>query len=330
MDNNVSKKGIAGYWLVTMFVAISFAIVFITSGLLYFLQAPAQFDSFERTAKTWTDRVVKVTAGGEVSTGFVMESEDVGGENYVYVVTSYHGVDTAISSVKITLDGESYDAENLSWNENIDLAIFKVKSKTKYVLPSAFEQNVGVEVMALGYAEGITLCAETGVVNSVDYLDDNASLYPLLCYDVSAYVRGGMSGCPILTKGGKIVGMGVRTKVDNVEGEEIHFSSDNYVVPISVILAEYDRALNHKTAPKTQFALVKGVGVIEFVFENATVTYDGISLKIGDDKVVSVNGQKIESAVDFLAKMLSYENRAGNSVKVKTESEEILVKVINE
>jgi hypothetical protein len=72
------------------------------------------------------------------------------------------------------------------------------------------------------------------------------------------------------------------------------------------------------------------VCVIEIVFENATVNYDGISLKISDDKVVSVNVQKIESAVDFLAKMLPYENRAGNSVKVKTESGEILVKVINE
>lgn len=328
MDNNAHKKGIAGYWLVTMFVAISFAIVFITAGILYFLEAPASLVSFERTAKNWEDRVVKVQAGSELSTGFIMESEKINGDNYVYVITSYHGVDTAIDSVSITVDGEVYSAENLSWNELIDMAVFKFKCDARYSLVGGFNENVGVEVMALGYASGKNYCAEEGIVNSLNYLDVSKGLSPLLCYDVSAYVRQGMSGCPILTIDGDLVGMGVRTKVDNIDGEEIHFSSDNYVVPYSVLLAEYDRAKNHKTAKAAQYTLSEDNASVEIAFDNYTVVYDGTKLSLNGEKIVKVAGKSVSGAVDFIAKISLYSNRnADGEVVVVTSGGSYNVKV---
>ncbi len=327
MDNHASKKGIAGYWLVTMFVAISFAIVFITGGILYFLQAPASLDSFERTAQNWEKRVVKVEAGSEVSTGFIMQSKNYDGKDYVYIVTSYHGVDSDPTNVKIVFAGDRYNAENLSWNPLIDVAVFRIESNAKFTMPEIAKEQLATEVMALGYATGMTFCAEMGVVNSVDYVDNNGSLYPLLCYDVSSYVKGGMSGCPILTKEGKILGMGVRTRVDNVEGEEIHFSSDNYVVPFSIILAEYDLAINHKPAPYTNYTITKNSTSVTFAFDDKTVVYDGMHITLDGAEILKVNGKNVENVVDFIAKVSMYENRNDGKVTVTTKNGEVLIKV---
>jgi S1-C subfamily serine protease len=330
IKDNTHKKGVAGYWLVMMFVAISFFIVLSTSVLLYFLQPPPVFGSFERVELSWKDRVVKVQAGNAISTGFIMESRV--DDDKTYIVTSYHGVNSAINNVKISFKGETYSAENLSWNEYIDVAVFSIKCATSYDMPTIANAKVAKDVMALGYAEGFTYTAEKGIVNSVNYLDENSSLGSLLCYDVSAYVRGGMSGCPILTNNGEVLGMGVRTKVDNIAGEEIHFSSDNYVVPFSIILAEYDRAINHNSAKKTSYVLAKENNAIKISFSDVDVIYDGESLKIGDEKIVKVDGKSVCDIVDFIAKMSKYESRdaSGKKVVVTTTKQDVEVRVVNE
>ncbi len=331
MNHDVNKKGTAGYWMVMMFVAISFVIVFMTSILLYFLEPPAVLGTFEKVEHEWNHRIVKVKTGSEVSTGFIMESRHDNGDK-VYIATSYHGVDSDINNVNIEYRGVNYKAENLSWNEYIDLAIFSINCNAEYIMPHIANGSEATDVMALGYAEGFTYTAEVGIVNSMVYLDEGASLTPLLCYDVSAYVKSGMSGCPILTKNGHVLGMGVRTKVDNIQGEEIHFSSDNYVVPFQIMLAEYNRAVYHSSAKKTHYNLSKGNGLITIEFNNAVVVYDGNTLKIGEDKIVKVNGKDVCGIVDFIAKMSTYENRdsSGKHVNVNTDNGNVLVKVTNE
>ncbi|MBE5732484.1 MAG: trypsin-like peptidase domain-containing protein [Clostridiales bacterium] len=331
INDNAHKKGIAGYWLVMMFVAISFFIVLSTSVLLYFLQPPPAFGTFERVELDWQDRVVKVKVGSEISTGFVMESRHDDGDK-TYIVTSYHGVASNMGNVKISFKGETYSAQNLAWNEYVDVAVFSIDCDTSYKMPAVADVSVAMDVMALGYAEGFTYTAETGFVNSVDYLDENAKLNSLLCYDVSSYVREGMSGCPILTEDGEVLGMGVRTKVDNIAGEEVHFSSDNYVVPFSIILAEYDRAINHASAKKTAYTLTKENASIKISFNDVDVIYDGDSLKIGEDKIVKVNGKNVDGIVDFIAKMSKYENRDSSrkNVIVTTTKQDVKVTVVNE
>ncbi|MBO5224110.1 MAG: trypsin-like peptidase domain-containing protein [Clostridia bacterium] len=307
MDNNTQKKGIAGYWLVTMFVAISFAIVFITAGILYFLQAPAQLESFEYTANVWTDRVVKVEAGTERSTGFVIEAKRENGVGYAYVVTTYHGVDDALESVKIRLNGELLSAENLRYNVYTDIAVFRVRCDVNYPLISAADVNIATEVMALGYPSGGPINAEMGVVNRTIHLDEHSTLAPLLCYDVSAYVQGGMSGCPIFTLDGKLVGMGARTRIDNIDGEQVHFSSDNYVVPASIIFAEYDLAKNHRSAKYINYYLSEKDGAIIADFLESKIKYDG-KLTIDGKEIVKVKNTPVRDMIDFIASVITYSN----------------------
>jgi hypothetical protein len=327
------KKGVAGYWLVMFFVLISFAIVFVTGGILRFIQMPYGLHSFERTAKNWETRIVKVECGEELSTGFIMETMQDDGENYAYIITSYHGVDNG-NDVKVFINGINYTANKLSWNEYIDIAVLEVNCDITFAKAESAKINLAEEVIAIGYPGNGSITAEKGIINATTCLDVNSSLYPLLCYDVSAYVQAGMSGCPILSKDGKLIGVGVRTKKGTVGEEEVVFSSDNYVVPYSVMMAEYDRARYHRTAKKTHYELSESNGVITALFaDGKQVCYDG-KLTINGQEIAKVQNVKVKNIIDFIAQVSVYGNRNGannayTDITLKS-GEKISLKVVNE
>ena len=328
---NLQKKGIASYWLVAMFMAISFGIAFITSGILFFLQAPALEPTFEKTAKKWEDRIVKIECSDAQSTGFIMESKKVDGKNYLYIVTTEHGVRYSSYFATANIDGNYYSLEPLSLNADIDVAIFRFEYEGNYTLPTVDNVSVAEEVMAIGFPRNESLTTEVGYVNKTAYVDENSSLSALLCYDVSAYVQSGMSGCPILSKDGKLIGIGARTKVGNISGEQVIFSSDNYIVPAKILFAEYDRVTNHKTKPSAKYSvslengsIVVSVADKKAVFQNDTLTIDG-------KKVEKVANKNVENVIDFVEQISYYENRNSNGeVKVQLEDGELYLRVINE
>ena len=327
---NANKKGIASYWLVIMFVAISFGIVFITAGILYYLEPPVLVPTFEETAKDWENRIVKVVCEDEQSSGFIVESKWEDGENYLYIATTAHGVDHAPTNAKIYIAGEEYEAENLSVNSTIDIAIFKVECAGVYFYPTVAQPQIASEVMALGYPQNEEASAEIGYFNKSAYVDKN-SASSLLCYEVSAYLQSGMSGCPILTVEGDLVGIGARTKIVNVDGQEGVFASDNYVVPAKILFAEYNRAVYHNTKQSAYYEAEMEDGKIvitvddkKVVFENGVVTIDGKTVK-------KVAGKVVANVIDFVEQISYYDNRnSDGEVKVQLEDGEILLSVINE
>lgn len=332
--DNLNKKGIAGYWLVTLFVIISFAIVFITGGLLYFMQAPYATNSFERVANEWEKRVVKIECQGEFSTGFIVETDVENGENYAYIMTSQHGVESNLGAVYAKINGQNILAENLSENELIDIAVFKVKCDASFSFAKPAGVKIAQEVIAIGYPDGEFINVEKGIINSTAHVDVNND-GALLCYDVSSYVRKGMSGCPILTQDGKIVGVGVRCKKGTVGEQEVVFSSDNYVVPYEIALAEYDRARNYPSSDELYYQLSQTQDGIQVAFTDGKIVSFDEFVAIDNKEIVKVQNSSVNGIVDFIAKISLYENRREISGKyyvcvTTKDNQEILIQVVSD
>jgi hypothetical protein len=92
-------------------------------------------------------------------TGFPQED----GENNLYIITTAHGVDHSPTSAKIHIDGEEYEAENLSVNSTIDMAVYKVEREGTYYYPAVASAGIATQVMALGYPQNEEMSAEIGV-----------------------------------------------------------------------------------------------------------------------------------------------------------------------
>lgn len=330
-NNSLEKKGIASYGLVIVFILASFFIVLATKGVFTFLIPPSPTPDFEVVASSWESRVVKVVCDGEQSTGFIAESKKEGNDNYLYIITSAHGVDQNPNSAIFTIGKKEYESENLSVNSNIDVAVFKVKCAGRYSLPATVAPAIAKQVMALGYEANEEITAEIGYVNKEVFVDQNSSLSSLLCYDISAFVNGGMSGCPILTANGEFLGMGVRTKVTTQNGQQVTYSADNYVVPAPIIFAEYDRAVEHNSKTASEYTVQMVNGAIVVNVDNKQVVYQNGVVAIDDKKVEKVANKTINNIVDFVEQISYYSNRnEDGEVRVKLEDEEILVKVVNE
>lgn len=330
-NNSLEKKGIASYGLVILFVLASFFIVLATKGIFALILPSSPSASFEGVASSWESRIVKVECDGEQSTGFIAESKIEDGDNYLYIITSAHGVDQNPTSAIFTIGGEEYESENLSVNSNIDVAVFKVQRAGRYSLPNICAPAIAKQVMALGYESNEDVTAQIGFINKEVFVDEHSSLSSLLCYDISAFVNGGMSGCPILSIDGEFLGIGVRTKVTTQNGQQVTYSADNYVVPAPIIFAEYDRAVDHNSKSASEYTVEMENGTIIVNVDNIQAVYQNGQVTINNKKVEKVANKTIKNIVDFVEQISYYSNRnAMGELKIQLSDEEILVKVVNE
>lgn len=149
---------------------------------------------------------VKTSEGEGAGTGFLI-SEDG------YILTCNHVVSgtTAISVVRT--DSTSYEAELVGSDEDLDVAVLKIKdageAKFPYVvLGDSEDLTVGDSVTAIGNALGtLANTLTTGVVSALDRaisMSDGAAM-SLLQTDCT--VNSGNSGGPLFNQYGEVIGI---------------------------------------------------------------------------------------------------------------------------
>lgn len=151
-----------------------------------------------------TDPATK-TQGGGIGTGFLI------GDNKI--LTNAHVVVGATKLAVRLENGILYEAEVLKLDEQIDLALVKIKNWKKFAsentfsvltLGNSFDIQTMDEVYALGNPWGLTFSVSKGIISHPMRKHDSI---PKFLIQTDADVYEGNSGGPLLNERGEVIGM---------------------------------------------------------------------------------------------------------------------------
>ena len=192
--------------------------------------------------------VIQVNAKKIQSEGATEEMPSGSGSGFVYdntghIITNNHVIDDALKITVTFLDGESYAAEIVGNDADLDLAVLKINTRNSYLhhleLGSSSELKVGQQVVAIGNPFGLSGSMTTGIVSQIGRLLPQESGYSIPnVIQTDAAINPGNSGGPLLNLNGEVVGINtaIQSETGNFTGVGFAIPSDtvNKVVPILI------------------------------------------------------------------------------------------------
>ena len=152
-----------------------------------------------------------------------------------YIITNNHVVDSA-GKVTITfLDGESYIAQIIGTDADLDLAVLKIKPESTYLHPLTIGDSstlkVGEQIAAIGNPFGLSGSMTAGIVSQIGRLLPQDSGYSIPdVIQTDAAINPGNSGGPLLNMKGEVVG--INTAIQSATGE---FTGVGFAVPSNTV-----------------------------------------------------------------------------------------------
>jgi S1-C subfamily serine protease len=126
------------------------------------------------------------------------------------VLTNYHVVKDATDIFVITRDNANYEAEFVGGDESIDLAVLKIKDKTKRFphaeLGSSSDLMLGEPIIAIGNPYGLNSSVTTGVISAKARVVKIGNYYSVFI-QTDALINPGNSGGPLLNIYGEVIGV---------------------------------------------------------------------------------------------------------------------------
>ena len=192
--------------------------------------------------------VIQVNVKKIQSEGATEEVPGGSGSGFVYddtghIITNNHVIDDALKITVTFLDGESYAAEIVGNDADLDLAVLKINTRNSYLhhmeLGSSSELKVGQQVVAIGNPFGLSGSMTTGIVSQIGRLLPQESGYSIPnVIQTDAAINPGNSGGPLLNLNGEVVGINtaIQSETGNFTGVGFAIPSDtvNKVVPILI------------------------------------------------------------------------------------------------
>ena len=255
-----------------------------------------------------------------------------------YIVTNYHVIEGA-NKVQVTLhNGETYPATIVGGVNENDIAVIKINATglTVAKIGNSDTVDVGDTAVAIGNPLGqLGGTATTGIISALDRrLTIDGRTLNLLQTD--AAINGGNSGGGLFNSKGELIGI-VDAKSSGVGIEGLAFA-----IPInSVVDIINDLVENGKVSAKPAIGIMiqdvseenaqyynlesAGVYVAQVTGDNAKKA----DFEVGD-RIVSIDGNKIESSSDLISRVR--EHKAGDtvSVVVSRSGQEIEIKTVLE
>ena len=279
-------------------IAISFVIVFtISYAIMPFLRLPDEGGSFARTTREWNSRTFEIDADGVKGTAFVAET----GEGNAYLITCYHVIESDTLGVKVKIGGAYQEAEFVGKDEYCDIAVVKIEFEGRNYTLSQASAGIGDGVRILGNSGGKGVKAAEGIVSDMCYADLSTDPKGIF-YEVTAHIAEGMSGGPVFTEDGAILGVAARrTSSENV----------NFVTPYAIVRSAYERIVRHSTEKPVAYTVGYDDGTesetVSFV--NSSISYDGAAVRLEDGrKIEAVGGKSVSTLVDIIAACTDYDN----------------------
>ena len=206
-----------------------------TVGEVTAIQTSSKFslmEIFEKTEASVVQVNVRSADGrimpGNMGSGFVYSDDG-------YIITNNHVIDNAEKVTITFLDGESYIAQIIGTDSDLDLAVLKVQTGSTYLQPipigDSSKLKVGQEIAAIGNPFGLSGSMTSGIISQMGRLLPQDSGYSIPdVIQTDAAINPGNSGGPLLNMKGEVVGINTA-----IQSETAEFTGVGFAVPSNTV-----------------------------------------------------------------------------------------------
>lgn len=253
-----------------------------------------------------------------VGSGFIVDPKG-------YILTNFHVVEDS-SRITVRLQsGEEYAAKIIGADEETDLAVLKIE--TGSTLPhlrfgNSDAARIGDWVLAIGSPFGLARTVTAGIISQTKRETPSGNPFQRFLQTDAAINRGN-SGGPLVNLRGEVIG--INSQIATSTGD---YNGIGFALPSNEAEYVYNQILSsgkvrrgylgvYLDSVKKEFADVYGLPEAKGAIITSVRDTDGAAYKAGlkgNDIIVSVDGQAVESAQDLIAKIASIE--PGNDVLV--------------
>jgi S1-C subfamily serine protease len=263
----------------------------------------------------------QVNGTSGVGSGFVFDKKG-------HIITNSHVVKDAKKVVVTFLDGRSYNAEVIGFDEFTDIGVIKVNADLSLLKPLTLGDSsnlkVGESIAAIGNPFGLSGSMTSGIVSQLGRLLPSGLGYSIPdVIQTDAAINPGNSGGPLLNMRGEIVG--INTAIQSTTGE---FTGVGFAVPSQTIakivpsliengkyhhpwMGIAGRDIDPDLAKVLNLNDTVGFLVITVVEDSPaakagihgsseTVEVEGIKYSVGGDIILSVDGKQVRKIDDIL------------------------------
>ena len=266
-------------------------------------------------------RIDQTNGTSGVGSGFVFDKKG-------HIITNSHVVKDAKKVAVTFLDGRSYNAEIIGFDEFTDIGVVKVNADLSLLQPLVLGDSsnlkVGEPIAAIGNPFGLSGSMTSGIVSQLGRLLPSGAGYSIPdVIQTDAAINPGNSGGPLLNMRGEIVG--INTAIQSTTGE---FTGVGFAVPSQTIakivpsliengkyhhpwIGISGRDIDPDLAKVLDLKDAVGFLVITVV-ENSpaakagihgsdkTVQVEGVNYPIEGDIILSVDGKQVRKIDDIL------------------------------
>jgi S1-C subfamily serine protease len=271
--------------------------------------------------KVTVQKTDQLNGTSAVGSGFVFDKKG-------HIITNSHVVKDAKKVIVTFLDGRSYNADIIGFDEFTDIGVIKVSADLSLLQPLSLGDSanlkVGEPIAAIGNPFGLSGSMTSGIVSQLGRLLPLGSGYSIPdVIQTDAAINPGNSGGPLLNMRGEIVG--INTAIQSTTGE---FTGVGFAVPSQTIakivpsliengkyhhpwIGISGRDIDPDLAKVLNLNDAVGFLVITVV-ENSpaakagmhgsgeTVEIDGVKYPMGGDIILSVDGKQVRKIDDIL------------------------------
>jgi S1-C subfamily serine protease len=203
----------------------------------------------ERRVDFWTRSVSQIPTGQ--GSGFVWDERG-------HVVTNFHVVQNA-DAARVTVGVSEYDARLVGYSRDQDLAVLRIDSGARRLVPirvgTSAGLQVGQKVYAIGNPFGLDYTLTKGIVSALGRTIEsvgNTTIFDVIQTD--AAINPGNSGGPLLDNAGRLIG--VNTAIYSPSGAS---AGIGFAVPVDTVFRIVPELVTHGRVVRP----VLGVGLAD-------------------------------------------------------------------
>lgn len=239
-----------------------------------------------------------------------------------YIVTNYHVIEGA-DAVKVTVAGETYDADVVGSDASSDIAVVKARDASGLTAVEIGDSDnliVGEWVMSIGSPFGLEQSVATGIVSATSrsqIMDSSTdaygnstgeyTIYPNMI-QTDAAINPGNSGGALVDANGKLIG--INTLITSYSG---NYSGVGFAIPVNYAVNLAQQIISGKTPTHAQLGISLstvsaqsaqryGLAVETGAYVAAVSDGSGAAsagLQVGDI-ITKFDGTSVESASDLM------------------------------
>jgi S1-C subfamily serine protease len=267
-----------------------------------------------------------------------------------HILTNNHVIEGARQVSATLFDGRSYDARFVGADAINDVAVIKIDAPAESLHPVTFGDSrhlkVGMRVFAIGNPFGLERTLTTGIISSLNralQIHENRTVKSII--QIDAAINPGNSGGPLLDSHSRLIGM--NTAIATKTGQS---AGVGFAIPVGLIarivpqLIEKGRVLRPEIGISKVFETEQGLLIYQLVpggpaeraglqgpqyvsHRRGPFVVESID-RTAADLIVSVDGQKVTSADDFLGIIEAREPGAKVDLTIVRKGKEMHVSVV--